>query len=366
MRLLSTLECAGGGQVVVENGYAYIGHINAPHGTTIADVRDPLNPRIVGSLQVPRGVHSHKVRVKNDLMLINMERIDDQSTEKTGLDVYDISRKDAPRLVSRWETAGNGVHRFTYDGDYAYISPDIQDYHGNILMILDLKNPVRPAEVGRWWLKGQHVSEAEHKYWSGESKRCHHAIRHADRLYLSYWHGGGFILDISDMANPKELSNICWNSAMKWPTHSLVPVPFKIHGHDWMLVADEDVDPQNRKLHSRMPAALWMVNITDPEQPVPVSSFQVEGVDGGENLIMTGCHQPVEHIRSAEVPVAWFEKGLRVLDISNPRALKEVAYYVPEQADGARRVCSNDVFQDDRGFIYLIDRLGGLSILERT
>jgi hypothetical protein len=81
---------------------------------------------------------------------------------------------------------------------------------------------------------------------------------------------------------------------------------------------------------------------------------------------MTGCHQPVEQIRDNEVPVAWFAQGLRILDISNPHHLREVASYQPDPAPGAKRASSNDVFVDDRGLIYLIDRVRGMHILERV
>jgi hypothetical protein len=65
------------------------------------------------------------------------------------------------------------------------------------------------------------------------------------------------------------------------------------------------------------------------------------------------------------VPSAWFAQGLRIVDISNPHSLKEVAHFTPDPATG-KRVCSNDVFQDKRGLIYLIDRWQGLHIVERT
>jgi hypothetical protein len=39
---------------------------------------------------------------------------------------------------------------------------------------------------------------------------------------------------------------------------------------------------------------------------------------------------------------------------------------MPEPAAGAKRCQSNDVFQDDRGLIFLIDRIRGLEILERV
>jgi hypothetical protein len=35
VKLVGRTDLAGGGQVVVENGYAYVGHMDPPHGTTI-------------------------------------------------------------------------------------------------------------------------------------------------------------------------------------------------------------------------------------------------------------------------------------------------------------------------------------------
>jgi hypothetical protein len=39
---------------------------------------------------------------------------------------------------------------------------------------------------------------------------------------------------------------------------------------------------------------------------------------------------------------------------------------MPDVPSGAQRVCSNDVFVDARGLIYLVDRNRGMSILERA
>ena len=41
-------------------------------------------------------------------------------------------------------------------------------------------------------------------------------------------------------------------------------------------------------------------------------------------------------------------------------------WWMPDVPAGAQRVCSNDVYVDHRGLIYLIDRNRGLSILERV
>ena len=53
------------------------------------------------------------------------------------------------------------MHRFDFDGRYAYISPTMDGYVGNIVMILDLKDPARPQEVGRWWMPGQWTAGGE-------------------------------------------------------------------------------------------------------------------------------------------------------------------------------------------------------------
>jgi hypothetical protein len=111
---------------------------------------------------------------------------------------------------------------------------------------------------------------------------------------------------------------------------------------------------------------MWVIDITNELVPVPVSTFQVEGIAGKQWPRNTGCHQPCEKVFGTEIPFAWFAQGLRIIDIKNPQAPREVASYMPDPAPGQTRVSSNDLTVDDRGLIYLIDRVGGLSIVERT
>ena len=78
VKMIGRTDVAGGGQVVVENGYAFVGHMDPPHGTSILDVKDPKHPKIVAEIEIPQGVHSHKVRVSGDIMLVNLERYREQ------------------------------------------------------------------------------------------------------------------------------------------------------------------------------------------------------------------------------------------------------------------------------------------------
>jgi hypothetical protein len=315
---------------------------------------------------MPEGWHSHKVRVANGVMIVNHERFGQGSPDfGGGLGIYDVSVPAKPRPLAKWKTAGKGVHRYSFDGRYAYISPTVEGYVGNICMILDLKDPSRPEEVGRWWIPGQWTAGGEEYPWKDYAEpRCHHPLRLGDRLYVSYWHHGLYILDISDMSKPKMIAQLNSSPAFPHPTHTCLRIPQKLKGRDIMVVADEDV----AKLRPCAPAFTWIYDITNETQPLPISTWQVPGLDkdGAPQPAMTGCHQPSERFKGTIIPFAWFAQGLRILDIADPFAPKEVASFLPDTPAGADRPSSNDVTIDDRGLIYLVDRIHGVDIIESS
>ena len=367
LREVAYFDCAGGGQVWVEGTTAFIGHMQSPAGTTIISVGDPSRPRQLAQIEMPSGTHSHKVRAKGGLMVVNHERIGaEQPAEFSGgLGIYDVSDPAAPRRITSWDTVGKGVHRFDFDGRYAYISATVEGFVGNIMVILDLQDPARPAEVGRWWIEGQWRAGGEAYRWDDwVEPRCHHPLRQGERLYVSYWHHGFFILDIDDLSKPKLISGFNTSPVYPHPTHTALPVPQAVQGRRIMVVADEDV----AKLWPHAPSFTWIVDITVETIPVPIATFRVDGIDtdGAPQEAMTGCHQPSERFVGTEIPFAWFAQGLRVVDIADPYRPAEVAHFLPDPPDGFTRVCANDVTIDDRGLIYLIDRQRGLHIVERT
>ena len=58
--------------------------------------------------------------------------------------------------------------------------------------------------------------------------------------------------------------------------------------------------------------------------------------------------------------------GLRIVDVADPMAPREVGHFIPEPAHGKPGPLTNDVDLDDRGLIYIVDRHPGFDILEFT
>lgn len=366
-KLIAHIECPGGGQVWVDGNILYIGHMRPPSGTTLVDVSDPRNPKFLTTIPVPAGWHSHKVRAQDGIMIINHERFgtDGPAEFGGGLAIYDTSKPTEPKLISKWLTGGKGVHRYDYDGRYAYISPTADGYIGNIVMIIDLINPLKPVEVGRWWIPGQWQAGGEEYPWHDYVvPRCHHPLRMGNRLYVSYWHHGFFILDISDMSRPKLVSHRNPSPSFVHPTHTCLPIPQDVKGRRIMVVADEDV----AKLRPSPPSFAWIYDITDETNPLSISTFQVPGLDpdGAPQPQMMGCHQPSERFKGNIIPFAWFAQGLRLVDISDPFLPREVGHFQPDPHGSSEKSSANDVTVDERGIIYLVDRVNGVDIIETS
>ena len=79
--------------------------------------------------------------------------------------------------------------------------------------------------------------------------------------------------------------------------------------------------------------------------------------------------------------VAWFNAGVRTVDIRDPFRPREIGHYIPAATDRTDKRCvrsaalercmgviqTNNVEVDDRGYVYIVDRAGtGLHILELT
>ena len=411
VRSLARLDIEGGGQVVVRDGYAYIGHMKPPQGTSIVDVSNPVQPKLIARLESGPWSHTHKVRVCGDIMVTNVEQdrrhflrrelqrldasrqaltlslgrepepgelaaeleiasddlVDLESARQRGYDeggfkVWDISDRARPRLLKFQRTHGFGVHRFDMDERYAYISTEMPGYIGNILVIYDLANPQSPEEVSRWWMPGQHLAGGETPTWQGYGQRLHHALRVGDELWAAVWHAGLRVIDISDIRNPQTRASYTYHPWVVEPTHTVLPAVQRFDGRRVAVVADEEHEHRHGQAH----AGLWLFDVTDLDAIAPLSTFHVSEMDSPWSRApgRFGMHQFQEHIDDNLVYCAWFSGGLRIVDISDPARPREVGFHIPAPMQGEASPQTNDVDVDERGLVYLLDRNRGLEVVE--
>jgi hypothetical protein len=422
VRRIGHLDLGGAGQVTVQGRYAYVGHIRnqARLGTTIVDIADPAHPRAVAIITLTDGMsHSHKVRVAGDLMIVNHERnpttvgrradelpgarrrladalgraptpaelaqilgvteadiaeIETKahcSYHNGGFKIFDIANPAQPKEIVHHRTGGIGVHRFDMDERYAYISTEMDGFIGNILVIYDIRDPQRPAQVSRWWMPGQHIAAGEEPSWSGRRHRLHHALRYGDEMWASCWHAGFSIVDVSELAKPRCVGRYNYHPLFPEPTHTVRPIPTNINGRRIALSIDEEDQAQSADEEAarrgRARACLLTFDVTDPSTIKPLAQFHVSELDSPFSRTpgaRFGAHQFAERSEGTLVYAAWFSGGLRIVDVADPLQPKEVGWFVPEPVGGRSAPQSNDVTLDDRGLVYLVDRNIGFDVLE--
>lgn len=410
-RRLARMEIPGGGQVAVQNGHAFIGHMKPPYGTSIIDVADPTEPRLVTTISHPdERSHSHKVRVVGDIMIVNMEQNDRHALRRGlkleaagadlrrelgrepndeelgvrlnvpvnlfprlreymqhgytegGFKIYDVSSPSRPRELAYVRTHGVGVHRFDMDERYAYISTEMKGFHGNILVVYDIADPSRPEEISRWWMPGQNTGAGEIPSWTGLRNRLHHALRVGDELWASAWYAGVRVIDATDIRNLRTVGAFNYHPPFPEPTHTVVPVPVRWNGRRVAAAVDEEHEHTKGQLH----AGLWFLDVENLSDIRPIGMFHLSELDSpfSGTGARFGAHQFHERVHDNRLYCAWFAGGLRMIDISDPTAPDEIGWFLPEPSAGQESPQSNDVFVDQRGLVYLIDRDVGFDILE--
>ena len=68
---------------------------------------------------------------------------------------------------------GLGLHRIWWvGGRYAYASALLDGFTDHILIVIDMADPTKPREVGRWWIPGQNAAAGETPIVERTATRC--------------------------------------------------------------------------------------------------------------------------------------------------------------------------------------------------
>jgi hypothetical protein len=391
------------------------------NGTSIVDVTDPAHPRYLAHIPGEEGKAeqggAQMVRIcpgaslpKADKSKFYMLRVFGNQAHE----VWDVTTPERPTLITRIGGNLKGTHKNWWECDtgIAYlVGGDPQWRTTRMTQIYDLSDPAKPVFIRNFGLVGQQpgatgpVPISVHGPISTGPK--------GNRVYFGYGTSTDGVLQIVDrqklLTGPREPTpeNLLAPQVARIdlpPMHGAhtvfpmlqVDVPEFARNYlgrvrDFVVITDEAI--QKECLEGRQ--MVWVVDITTETRPFGVSSFTVPEASG--NFCSRGGRFGTHSSNENMTPLyykrlmffAHFNAGVRVLDVRNPFALKEVAYYIPAMTESTvvletpaaqragglpftavsekRAIQTNNVEVDDRGYIYIVDRANtGMHILELT
>ena len=387
------------------------------NGTAILNIDDPANPKLVWHIPNESNRNSRAVSVVydykfdgsgHDYLIRNSEHlVNGEAGDDVKYQIFDITdRGTDPSKISLVSeitgtppnSCGPGcggkfilrAHKTWWSPDtgYLYAASGEPGFRNVVIQIFDMKNPREPKFLGRSWLPG--IKEGEPGY---EGQYSHHPVvdEQNKRLYVGYRNAGGQIagFDISDPAHQKLLWSMDLNPPFRGP-HTVSPIVYdkvpnigaKGLPRTYAFVVDEAAAGDTAPCENPIRSASYMVDITNETKPMLVSTWQVPVGDFCTKGGRFGPHQSAETVNGKinrfEDKIAWiayFNAGVRVVDLSNPFQLKELGYYIPKTNANTHpldktqpvAIAINDVDIDHRGLVYASDRAGaGLFVFEYT
>ncbi len=319
--------------VRVANDLAYLARYQ--DGLRIVDVSDPARPVDVGHGPCE---HPDDNEIYNDVKLMESggRRYAIMGSNRVGAVVWDVTTPAAPAIVSHFGTADlmepANVHTIFLDGGKAYLGAV-----GRGLEIWDLANPAAPVR-----LSGFFPANAP------DGAFLHDLFVEGDRAYLNFWNAGMVIADVSTPSAPR-------------PVGTFVDYGDSSSHSSWVTTVG------NRRIAAHgdeeWGSHVRLVDVTEGSAGFlrEVGAFETRPEVSAHNLMAAGT----------EVFAAYYQDGVRILDISDPAAPRQTAWF--NTWPGYDRRYGKSFFEGTvgidldlaRGRIYVADSHRGLLILQR-
>lgn len=380
-------------QVIVHKRLVYVGHMFS-NGLTILDAADPRNLKPLHYFALGDLTRTHCIQIADDLMLLGnganivaMQSYDNQrgyfennladsltqrKKFRSGLSIHDVSKPGEMREIAFLEIPGFGVNRLWWPGGrYAYVSAHFDGFTDHILCVVDLQNVTKPEIVARWWIPGMNRAAGEKaSFGQGRRVALHHMLTAGNSGYASWRDGGLTVHDLTDPRSPKLVSHINWSPPFPGGTHTSLPLP----GRKLAVVADE----ANAEKCAKGLFHTFVLDMRAPQNPVPIATLPTPrdrdycaapGTFGPHNLHE---NRPGSFQSEETIFATYNNAGVRVFDIRDAFAPKELAYWVPppprKMIDPRPKVTlaakTADLYVTTDGLIYATDWNAGLNVLE--
>ncbi len=406
------------GDVFIHKGYAYVGRwgfFDSSHpqfcpagGVAVIDATNPAGPHQVANLEVLGASHEdvavytarYGPLAGHDIAAVGLQycagaRTDLAAAGKRGLGLWDVSTPASPTLLAVFDTGccTRGFHELEV-GDrpdlgttfvYASLpyaeradpgSPnEMRDRQGRgEAWIVDVTDPAHPSLVSTFGIKkdlglnpalgqGCFALSFGHGMDPSEDGRT---------LFVSYWDAGFIDLDISNPYRPHFVGRFTYPADADGDGHSTSYDDTR----KLLFAADEDFCKTGPGTVTGW-GYLRVIDESNPRAPVQIGQFHTPNSYGladpgaGDYVI----HNPL--VVGTDVYLSWYSDGIRVVDASDPRNPREVAYFVPPAGKDPIKPSQRNTLTNTTqvwgvavdtatGLVYASDMNTGLWIIKRT
>jgi hypothetical protein len=347
--------------------YAFVGSYG--EGVVVVDISNPLQPKRVGTFQCPGGQNDIQLSPDGRYLALAIETTANRChPNDEGTAILDVSDPANPMEIA-WigqDELEDGSHNNTLDWPYLYVDQYIHTY--SRLEIFDLSKPSAPAKV------------AELKYGGQDS---HHDLivdHRPNGQDLAYAASINFtdVLDVTDIRNPVLRERI------RDPQLSISHQAEPNFDRTLLLATDEygggtGVGACGGAGGARVPVPGVPAQLTDPASLGALHIYRlaedgtIAGTGGLDKASVFNIpYQPNEDPEAGctihvfwqapdenRLVTAWYGRGTRVVDFSDPTKPKELAWFV---ADGADTWSA----KPHRGYIFAGDIVRGLDVFKYT
>ena len=379
------------------------------NGTSIVDVTDPAHPNYLHHIPGAPGTYeaggAQMVRVcdgaqlpKGDKSAVYMLRTFGGEAHE----IWNVADPANPKLLARLDGLKD-THKSWWECDtgIAYLVSGAPDWRTRrMTQIYDLSDPVHPVKIRDFGLPGQEPGA------TGQvPTELHGPIStgpEGNRVFFGYGTNKGGVIQIVDrkklLEGPKEptpdnlrapevgrLLMSAWNGAHT--TFPMLKMPVAEFANDKegktrdiVMIVDEAILNECNEPRQM----IWFADVTIESRPTIISTYTVPEASGHfcERGGRFGSHSSNESMAPVFYKkvafIAWFNAGVRAIDVRDPYHPKEIGYFIPSITDKTDKRCvkvdgkdrckvaiqTNNVETDDRGYVYIVDRANtGMHIL---
>ncbi len=405
--------------------YLYVGHHagrwtdsltgqEEDNGTSILDVTNPRRPRLVNHIEPtdppggPDQRQAQMVRVCNGEDLPNADENKVYMLRSNGNYSHQIWDVTDPRNASLVSTPSSGLvatHKNEWDCEsgLGWLVSGVQGWGTRrMTQLFDLSNPEAPRLIRNFGLPGQEPGGNDPESLYG----AHGGLQVGNRYYNGHGTDAFGVYEIWDVERmrtgdpaPAQADQALISRTFLprfMGAHTTFPVlgipvrpdrDFFWDTRDILVISNESISSECQEAHQQA----FFVDITDERHPLGISNYKVDEREGDfcSRGGRFGLHSSNENMTDEYyrkiVFFAYFNAGIRAVDIRDPFHPREVGKYIPAttantdrrcidtngDAAGGRRckiaIQTNNLDTDDREYVYAVDRANtGLHIVTVT